>query len=106
TGDPLVEPPQLGIRTRRGLLDLHGGRDEFGMGPEPADGEVVDRALRLRAVERAGRYLHVAERVTFEAIFHHADLAFKPRANQIILPGCLPLSSTASSNSSRRRRPI
>ena len=62
-----IEPPSVAVGHRGGALDEHRGAHKCRVRAHPADRVVLDRTLRLRAVERLGRDLHRAERVFFDA---------------------------------------
>jgi hypothetical protein len=74
-GDGRVENANLRIDERRGLLDARERDDLPRLKPGSADREVLDRALRLRGVQRIDGYEHFAHGVVLGAEFSH-DAAF------------------------------
>jgi hypothetical protein len=65
--DLLVEDAELGIHDRRGPLDPGQGDDLRGFETGAGDREVLNRALRLGAVERARGNSHLAHSVVLDA---------------------------------------
>ncbi len=65
-GHALVHRAELEICLRRGALEEDERADQLGMRAQSADRIVLDRALRLRAVERVIGDGDFAERVFFE----------------------------------------
>ena len=53
------------------VLDFDIGGNQRGMDSQIADAEIIQRPLRLRAVERDRRDAHVAERVGFKTGTEH-----------------------------------
>ncbi len=63
-----VQPTERNVRLGRGLLDHDGCGDEIGRGPKAADGEILDRALRLDAVVGVGGDGEFTQRVALCAV--------------------------------------
>ena len=61
------EEPEPRVHPRGGELHTHGRVDERGVGAEAGDGEVHDRARRLRAVERVRGHGHLAHGVLLDS---------------------------------------
>ena len=76
-----VERVELEVGGRRGPLDQAERADEVARHAQAADRKVLDRALRLRAPQRVGRHLQLAEAVSFDAesLVRHAQPRCKKR---------------------------
>ena len=70
-----VEDAQLGVHDRGGALDLREGDDLARLEARARDGEVLDGALRLRAVQGAARDAHLAHRVVLDPVLRLGGLA-------------------------------
>ena len=74
--------PRLGVGERRRLLDAGERGDLRGLEHRPRDREVLDRALRLRAVQGVRGNAHLAHRVVLDAVLgvrlgvHHGVFSF------------------------------
>ena len=62
---------QLLVDLRRGQFDQAQGPDETAREANPADGEIVDRALRLSRIERIGRHLDRPHKIFLNSISSH-----------------------------------
>ena len=67
---------QVEVGLGAGGLDQSQRPDEAAGESQPADGEVVDSALRLRRVQGLGRDVHLAEGVFFDAVVAHGGDSF------------------------------
>ena len=61
------QEPQLAVHPRRGELDAHRRVHEGGVRAQPADGKVLQRPRRLRAVERRRGHGHLPHGVALHA---------------------------------------
>ena len=79
-GDVGVEHAELRVGLRGGLLDAGERLDLLGLEPRARDREVLDRALRLRPVERRCGDPHLAHRVVLDTVVggvvHHGVFPF------------------------------
>ncbi len=65
-GRQLAQPP---IHSRGGALDQPQRADEGPRKTQPADRKILNRPLRLRAVQRIGGDAHLAHRVALNTVF-------------------------------------
>ena len=79
-----IQAVEVEIRGRRRPLDQAERADELARHAQAADRKVLDRALRLRAPQRVGRHLQLAEAVSFrsETLVRHSNLCAR---NALIL---------------------
>jgi hypothetical protein len=71
-----IETVEVEVGRRRGPLDQTERADELARHAQPADLEILDRTLRLRAPQRIGGHLQLAKAVSFdpETLVRHANL--------------------------------
>src|SRR5437762_36428 len=70
-GELRLQALELFVPERGGFFEVDERADEGRMLAQSADRIILDRTLRLRAPQRVGGYLHVAERVFFDAVIGH-----------------------------------
>jgi hypothetical protein len=91
---------QIGVGLGRGGLDQRQSADESTPKAQARDREVLDRALRLRPVQRIGRHAHLAHRVFFNSVIHkisstvrastcpHFSPSFSDLVSRRLCPAC------------------
>jgi hypothetical protein len=73
-GEVRGQQPERAVHLGRDLLDLPERVHELGRHRLARHGEVLDRALRLRSVQRRHGHLHLAETVLLPAELRHGGL--------------------------------
>ena len=77
----ILEQTQVAVHFGSGPLDGGHGPHEGRVGPEAGDGEIVNGSLGLSTPVSVGGDLNLAQRVFFNAIFRHGNLAAIGLAN-------------------------
>jgi len=95
-----IQQAQLLVHLRRRALNQSQRTDKHAREANAADGEVLHRALRLRAVQRVGGHLHLAQRIAFRSELAHTLLLLAQTVRSALLGNP---ESELSRCSSRRR---